>query len=290
MELWFTEKQTPGLGITCKVLQTLHREVTPYQEIAVFDTEHFGRMLVLDGMVQLTISDEFVYHEMLAQVPLHTHPHPSHVLIIGGGDGGTAREVLRHKRVEKVTLVEIDRRVVDVSRHFLPEVAGSFDDPRMNVHFTDGVSYILNKQGEYDVILIDSPEPIGQAERLFSSDFYRGIASALRADGIFSAQTESPFVNHELIRRVYRDISSIFPLAGLYLAPVPTYPSGSWSFTIGSKQYDPLLPLRAEGTGGAEDLAGELRYYNAGVHRAAFQLPNFLRELLSKEVLFCEDS
>ncbi len=279
MELWFTEKQTPGLGITCKVLQTLHREVTPYQEIAVLDTEQFGRMLVLDGMVQLTISDEFVYHEMLAQVPLHIHPHPRHVLIIGGGDGGTAREVLRHPQVEKVTLVEIDRRVVEVSRHFIPEVASSFDDARMNVEFVDGVAYVLNKCGEYDVILIDAPEPIGQAERLFSMQFYKGIASALREDGIFAAQTESPFVNQELIKRVHSDISGIFPITRLYLAPVPTYPSGTWSFTIGSKQHDPLLSLR-DGC-----LDGVLRYYNVDVHRAAFQLPNFVRELLSKEVL-----
>ncbi|HBI26528.1 MAG TPA: spermidine synthase, partial [Peptococcaceae bacterium] len=166
MELWFTEKQTPGLGITCKVLQTLHSEQTPYQEIAVLDTMQYGRMLVLDGMVQLTSGDEFVYHEMLAHVPLHIHPHPCNVLIIGGGDGGTAREVLRYPQIENVTLVEIDRRVVDVCRQYLPEVASSFDDPRMEVHFTDGVAYLLNKENEYDVILVDSPEPIGQAERL----------------------------------------------------------------------------------------------------------------------------
>jgi spermidine synthase len=272
MELWFTEKQTPGLGITCKVLQTLHREKTPYQEIAVIDTMQYGRMLVLDGMVQLTIGDEFVYHEMLAHVPLHIHPHPSNVLIIGGGDGGTAREVLRHPHIEKVTLVEIDRRVVDVCRQFLPEVASSFDDPRMEVHYTDGVAYLLNKENEYDVILVDSPEPIGQAERLFGTEFYKGIAAALRKDGLFAAQTESPFVNGDLIARVYSKISSLFPITGLYLAPVPTYPSGSWSFTIGSKNYDPLA-ARNVGLEG-------LRYYNTGMHQAAFQLPNFLQELL----------
>jgi spermidine synthase len=272
MELWFTEKQTPGLGITCKVLQTLHREKTPYQEIAVIDTMQYGRMLVLDGMVQLTIGDEFVYHEMLAHVPLHIHPHPSNVLIIGGGDGGTAREVLRHPHIEKVTLVEIDRRVVDVCRQFLPEVASSFDDPRMEVHYTDGVAYLLNKENEYDVILVDSPEPIGQAERLFGTEFYKGIAAALRKDGLFAAQTESPFVNGDLIASVYSKISSLFPITGLYLAPVPTYPSGSWSFTIGSKNYDPLA-ARNVGLEG-------LRYYNTGMNQAAFQLPNFLQELL----------
>lgn len=282
MELWFTEKQTPGLGITCKVLETLHKELTPYQEIAVLDTMQFGRMLVLDGMVQLTIGDEFVYHEMLAHVPLHIHPNPCNVLIIGGGDGGTAREVLRYPHVEKVTLVEIDRRVVDVCRQFLPEVASSFDDPRVEVHFTDGVAYLLNKENEYDVILIDSPEPVGQAERLFGTEFYKGVAAALRKDGLFAAQTESPFVNGELITSVYSRISSVFPITGLYLAPVPTYPSGSWSFTIGSQNYD-LLAARDV------DLKG-LRYYNAGVHQAAFQLPNFVQELLRQGGTIRENS
>lgn len=278
MELWFTEKQTPALGITCKVLQTLHREKTPFQEIAVLDTEQYGRMLVLDGMIQLTICDEFVYHEMLAHVPLHTHPDPRCVLIIGGGDGGTAREVLRHPQVEKVTLVEIDRRVVDISRHFLPEVSCSFDNPRIDVHYEDGVAYLLNKQAEYDVVLIDAPEPIGQAARLFSQEFYAGIFRALRPDGLFAAQTESPFVNADFIARVYREINRIFPITGLYLAPVPTYPSGFWSFTVGSKYYDPQQPPRDAG------LESSLRYYNTGVHQAAFQLPNFVRKRLGGEV------
>jgi spermidine synthase len=284
MELWFTEKQTPFLGITCKVRQTLHREKTSFQEIAVLDTEQYGRMLVLDGMVQLTTGDEFVYHEMLAHVPLHTHPDPRHVLIVGGGDGGTAREVLRHPQIEKVTLVELDRRVIEVSRHFLPEVSCSFDDQRMDVHCEDGVAYLLDKQSEYDVILIDAPEPVGQAARLFSSEFYEGIFRALRPGGLFAAQTESPFVNQDLIAQVYHEINRVFPIAKLYLAPVPTYPSGIWSFTIGSKHYDPEQPPRDAG------LEGLLRYYNSALHQAVFKLPNFVQELLSKEDQFCENS
>lgn len=284
MELWFTEKQTPALGITCKVRQTLHREKTPFQEIAVLDTEQYGRMLVLDGMVQLTTGDEFVYHEMLAQIPLHTHPDPRQVLIVGGGDGGTAREVLRHPQVEKVTLVELDRRVIDVSRHFLPEVSCSFDDQRMDVHCEDGVAYLLSKQAEYDVVLIDAPEPIGQAARLFSSEFYEGIFRALRPDGLFAAQTESPFVNQDLIAQVYQEIKGVFPITKLYLAPVPTYPSGVWSFTAGSKYYDPEQPPRDAG------LESSLRYYNTALHQAAFKLPNFVQELLKKEVQCCENS
>ncbi len=274
MELWFTEKQTPNLGITCKVVRTLHREKTPYQEILVLDTEQFGRMLVLDGMVQTTLFDEFVYHEMLAHVPLSTHPEPRHVLIIGGGDGGTVREVLRHPHVEKVTLVEIDRRVVEVSRSFLPELAHSFDDPRVEVCFADGVAYVGEREASYDVILVDSPEPVGQAARLFSRPFYEAVFRALRPDGLFVAQTESPFLNRDLIARVWRDVGSIFPITRLYLAAVPTYPSGLWSFTMGSKKFVPEEARAAELPG--------LRYYTAEVHRASLKLPRFVQELLAQ--------
>lgn len=276
MELWFTELQTPALGITCKVLQTLHREVTPYQEIAVLDTVQYGRMLVLDGMVQLTIGDEFVYHEMLAHVPLCTHPQPKDVLIIGGGDGGTAREVLRHQSVEHVTLVEIDRRVSDVSRQLLPELGCSFDDPRLQAIYDDGVAYVASQKNAYDVILVDAPEPIGQAARLFSLDFYEAISQALRPDGLFVAQTESPFANQNLIRRVYQDVRRSFPISGLYLVSIPTYPSGLWSFTLGSKKYDPENNIRPV------DFARRLRYYNPDLHRSAFKLPQFVQSLLSQ--------
>ncbi len=274
MELWFTEIQKPGMKISCKVLQTLHHEQTPFQEIVLLDTLQFGRMLVLDGAVQVTLLDEFVYHEMLAHVPLHAHPAPKEVLIIGGGDGGTAREVLRHTEVESVTLVEIDRRVVDVCRRFLPELSCSYDNPKLQVHFEDGVEYVKNKKASYDVILVDSPDPVGQAARLFSLEFYQAIFEALRPDGLFAAQTESPFVDAELIGRVYRDAGRVFPITKLYQAVVPTYPTALWTFTIGSKQYDPETNQRKPAF---ED---DLRYYNAELHQASFKLPNFVKKLL----------
>lgn len=274
MELWFTELQKPGMKISCKVLQMLHREQTPFQEIVFLDTVQFGRMLVLDGAVQVTLMDEFVYHEMLAHVPLHAHPAPKDVLIIGGGDGGTAREVLRHKDIESVTLVEIDRRVVELSRRYLPEVACSYDNPKLQVHFEDGVEFVMNKKACYDVILVDAPDPVGQAERLFGVEFYRSIFEALRPDGIFVAQTESPFVDGELIGRVYRDVSSLFPITKVYQGVVPTYPTALWAFTVGSKQYDPE-ELRRKPV--FED---ELRYYNSELHEASFKLPNFVKKLL----------
>ncbi len=279
MEVWFTELQYPGLKITCKVLQTLYREMSPFQEILVLDTELFGRMLVLDGAIQATIADEFVYHEMLAHVPICSHPAPKNVLIIGGGDGGCAREALRHGRLQSLTQVEIDRRVVDVCRQFLPELASSFDDPRMTVLFEDGIEFMKQQESCYDVILVDAPDPVGMAAGLFRRDFYECIFRALRPDGIFAAQTESPFFNQELITQVYRDVGSIFPLAGFYLASIPTYPSGLWSFTLGSKQHDPT-PGPASTTGAV--VPPGLRYYSPEVHRAAFALPPFVRSLLLK--------
>jgi len=281
MEVWFTELQHPGLKITCKVLQTLHREMTPFQEIVVLDTEQFGRMLVLDGAIQATIADEFVYHEMLAHVPICSHHDPKDVLIIGGGDGGCAREVLRHRQIESVTQVEIDQRVVEVSRHFLPELACSFDSPRMSVCFEDGIAFVKDKEACYDVILVDAPDPVGMAAGLFSREFYESLFRALRPDGIFAAQMESPFFNKDLIGRVHGGVSSIFPIAGLYLANVPTYPSGLWSFAIGSKKYDPAQgPAETAGS-----MAGQgLRYYTPELHRAAFALPQFVQALLKQEV------
>jgi spermidine synthase len=278
MEVWFTELQHPGLKITCKALQTLHREMTPFQEIVVLDTEQFGRMLVLDGAIQTTIADEFVYHEMLAHVPICSHRNPKDVLIIGGGDGGCAREVLRHRQIESVTQVEIDQRVVEVSKQFLPELACSFDNPRMSVRFEDGIAFVKDKEACYDVILVDAPDPVGMAAGLFSREFYESLYRALRPDGIFAAQTESPFFNKDLIGRVYGGVSSIFPFAGLYLANVPTYPSGLWSFTTGSKKYDPAQ--------GAAETAGSmagLRYYTPELHRASFILPQFVQALLKQE-------
>lgn len=277
MELWYTEKQTENVGITCKIKETLHMEKTDFQDLAVLDTLQFGRMLVLDGMVQTTIADEFVYHEMITHVPLFTHPRPQDVVVIGGGDGGAIREILKHPSVRSATLVEIDRRVVEVSREFLPEISGSLGDPRVTVRYEDGINYIAGSKGQYDCIMVDSTEPVGPAVGLFSKEFYQGIHAALREDGLFVAQTESPFFNQDLIRKTFRSIKEVFPIARLYLASVPTYPSGLWSFTVGSKRYDPLearLP---------EKMSFATRYYTPAAHRGAFALPAFVEALLAEK-------
>ncbi|MFZ5627316.1 MAG: polyamine aminopropyltransferase [Bacillota bacterium] len=274
MELWYTEKQTENVGITCKITQTLHTEKTEFQDLAVIDTLQFGRMLVLDGMVQTTIKDEFVYHEMISHVALNTHPNPANVMVIGGGDGGAIREIIKHPRVQKATLVEIDGKVIEASKKYLPEIACALDDPKVDVRVEDGIKHIAEHENHYDIILVDSTEPVGPAVGLFAADFYRSIYRALKEDGIMVAQTESPFFNADLISRVFKDISAIFPITRLYLASIPTYPSGLWSFTMGSKKYDPLAVKE-------EDIAQyPTKYYNAAVHKGAFALPNFVAELL----------
>lgn len=274
LQLWFTELQTDDMALSCRVKKTLHQEETPFQSLAVLDTEQFGRMLVLDNVIQTTVRDEFVYHEMMAHVALNTHALPKKVLVIGGGDGGVVREVVKHRSVEKVVHCEIDGAVIEASRKYLPEISCALDDPRVDIVIDDGIKHVREHKKTYDVIIVDSTDPVGPAEGLFSASFYRSIYEALNEDGLFVAQTESPFFNRDLIPRLYKDISAVFPVTRLFLACVPTYPGGLWTFTMGSKRYDPL----------EVDIAGipqmDTKYYSPAVHRSCFVLPPFVEELL----------
>jgi len=187
MELWYTEKQTPNLGFSCKITRTLHTERTEYQDLAVIDTVQFGKMLVLDGMVMTTEVDEFVYHEMISHIALNTHPHPKKVLVVGGGDGGVIREVLKHQSVQEAVLAEIDDRVVKVSQEYLPGIAGALTNPRVTLAIGDGVEHVRQNKNKYDVIFIDSTEPIGPAVGLFSREFYQDVYSQGLIDSSFGA-------------------------------------------------------------------------------------------------------
>ena len=273
MELWFTEKQTKNFGITAKINKTLHTEQTEFQKLDMVETEEFGNMLILDGMVMTTQKDEFVYHEMVAHVPLFTHPNPENVLVVGGGDGGVIREVLKHPSVKKATLVEIDGKVIEYSKIYLPEIAGKLEDPRVEVKVDDGFMHIANSENVYDVIMVDSTEPVGPAVNLFTKGFYAGISKALKEDGIFVAQTDNPWFTPELITQVQRDVREIFPITRLYIANIPTYPSGMWTFTIGSKKHDSLEVEENR----FFDI--ETKYYTKELHKAAFVLPKFVADL-----------
>lgn len=274
MELWFTEKQTPVFGITAKIRETLVREQTDFQDLAIIDTEEFGRMLVLDDMVMTTVKDEFVYHEMVAHPALFTHPNPKHVLVVGGGDGGVIREIMKHPDVEKAVLVDIDGKVIEYSKKYLPEIAGELDNPRVEVQVNDGYMHIIQSKNKYDVIMVDSTEPVGPAAPLFERGFYQGIYEALKEDGIFVAQTDNPWFKADLIQQVNKDVKEIFPIVRVYGANIPTYPSGLWTFTMGSKTYD---PLQVDETQIPEI---DTKYYSPRLHKAAFVLPKFVEDLV----------
>lgn len=277
MELWYTERGiVPGLALGIEVSKVLHEEQTEFQHLAVVDTPLCGRMLWLDNIIMTSINDEFVYHEMISHVALNTHTNPRKVLVIGGGDGGAIREIIKHPSVEKAVLVEIDRRVVEVAKEYLPEIAGALDDPKVEVHCVDGIQYVREHKNEFDIIIVDSTDPIGPAVGLFEGNFYKDCYEALREDGIFVAQTESPYYNKDLIPKVNKDIRSLYPITNIYLAHIPTYPSGCWTFTMGSKKYDP------KAVDFSTKPSYKTRYYNHDIHRAAFALPNFVQELINK--------
>ena len=276
MDLWYTEEQTSSLRFSSKVKETLAVVQTPYQHLAIIDTESFGPMLVLDGMVMTTVADEFVYHEMISHPALFTHPYPRKVAVIGGGDGGAIREVLKHPQVEKAILAEIDEEVIAQSRKYLPEIAGALDDPKVEIQVGDGFAYLREHKGEFDVVLVDSTEPVGPAAALFSGDFYAAVYAALKPDGIMVAQTESPFYNQAILVGAYKGMQAVFPKVRTYLASIPTYPSGLWSFTLASKQYDPVTNQRRPHAG------FNSKYYTPELHRSCFVLPKFVQELLRR--------
>ena len=276
MKLWLTEKQTENLSMSCRIRETLFVGQSEYQKVVVADSFEFGRMLVLDDVFQTSIFDEFVYHEMIAHVPLFTHPAPKKVLVIGGGDGGAVREVVRNEAVESVEMVEIDGMVVEASKEYLPEISHTMRNghPKLKLMIGDGIAHMNAVENHYDVILVDCSDPIGPGEGLFSREFYQDVYKALKPDGLFVQQTESPFYHQPLIRRIYRDISDLFPIAKMYLANIPLYPGGVHSFTMGSKQVDPVscaLPGQ---------MPFDTRYYNLALHRSCFSLPNFAADLL----------
>lgn len=279
MDLWFSELHTPYVKFSIQIDKQLHSEQTEFQRIDIFESKEFGRMMVLDGYVMLTEKDEFIYHEMIVHVPMAVHPNPKRVLIIGGGDGGTARELLRYKNVESVDLVEIDERVVDISRKYLPQTACSFDDERLHCYFEDGLKFIRHCNNEYDLIIVDSTDPFGPGEGLFTKEFYGNCYKALKEDGIMVNQHESPFYDEDAfaMQRAHQRIVKSFPTSRVYQAHIPTYPSGHWLFGFASKKYHPVLDFDAKRWNA---LGLKTRYYNANLHNASFALPNYVEELM----------
>lgn len=280
MDLYLTEQQTDNQRLSVRVTKTLHQEKTDFQDLVIVETAQWGRLLALDGYFQTNDVDEFVYHEMGAHVPLFTHPNPKRVLVIGGGDGGMVREVAKHEGVEHIDLVEIDGRVIETSKQFFPNISVALtSNPKVHVHVEDGIKWVKDREAEYDVIIIDSSEPVGPGEGLFTAEFYANVYKCLTGDGLMVAQTESPWTNAHVIKRAFSGISKSFPITRLYTCAVPTYPTGLWSFTLGSKVYDPVdAPVH--------DRFGDMptKYYTPNVHVAALQLPRFVQAITEEAV------
>ena len=251
----------------------LYQERSPYQEITVLRHPYFGNVLVLDGVVQLTERDEFLYHEMLVHPALHVHPEPRLVLIIGGGDGGSLREALKYPTVQRVNVVEIDERVVEVSQRFLPGLSQGFTDPRVEVVHQDGTRFVEKPPTLYDVIIVDSTDPVGPAERLFSAEFYRAASNALTPHGLLVTQSESLLFHQSFVAEVQRRLRESFPMVDCYAQPLATYAGNWWSFSIGSKAHNPRRPGRKGGV--------LTRYYSREVHRKAFLTRSLYRRLLA---------
>lgn len=273
---WIKEQQSPHLWLSTETDEILYSGESEFQKIVVANSLEFGKMLVLDGVFQTSEKEEFVYHEVMSHIPLYLHPNPKHVLIIGGGDGGVARECVRHDCVETVTMVEIDGKVVELSKQYLPTIAKAMieEDPKLTVKIGDGIGFMAEANDYYDVIIVDCSDPIGPGEGLFTEEFYKNVYKALKSDGLFVQQTESPFMHQELVKKCYGYVENIFPMARLYTAFIPIYPSGMHCFTMGTKKYDPLewMPNRP--------IIEPTKYYNFGIQKSAFVLPNFVKDLL----------
>ena len=282
MELWFKELHTQGAGITLRVKKTLFRERSPYQEIAVLETDEFGKMLVIDGLVMLTERDEFIYHEMMAHPALVVHRNPRRILVIGGGDGGTVREVLRHSTVESVTICEIDELVLKVARDYFPGISEKmYSDARVGILVMDAMEYVRGVRQRFDVILVDSSDPVGPAKGLFEPDFLSRLRHVLGPDGIVVLQSESPFYHRDVIKKVKAAlVETGFRHVKFYWAHIPTYPAGVWCWAWASDRYHPLRDLDADRCVERVEGGADLGYYHPGIHRASFELPQYMNRFL----------
>ncbi len=279
-DLWYSEYHTPAVRFSIQVNSQLHHEKSEYQTISVFDSVEFGRFLTLDGVMMLTQRDEFIYHEMITHPAFAINPQIRRVLVIGAGDGGVARELAKYSQLEQIDVVEIDRRVVEVSREYLPQTACGFDDPRVQLHFEDGLKFVRRMENAYDLIIVDSTDPFGPGEVLFTREFYGSCSRALTEQGILINQHESPFYADDAkeMRQAHQRIARVFPVSRVYQAHIPTYPSGHWLFGFASKGLEPIGDLRADCWDGLKISA---RYYNTDLHQGAFYLPNYVKEQLA---------
>lgn len=275
MELWYTETERDQISTSWKTTDVLFHGQSEFQKVEVIETLAYGKMLVLDGCVMVTEHDEFVYHEMISHIPACLHKDPKRVVVIGGGDGGTVRELLKHEGIEEIILCEIDEMVVDVCRKHFPQIACGLDDKRVKVKIGDGIAYMKELKGEIDIAIIDSTDPIGPGEGLFTPDFYKSVARALRPGGLMVAQSESPWFPKEMLARIHHNIGAGFANKKSYIGSIPTYPRGLWSWTMAAAE--PFNPASLDRKRFAKVQKG-LQYLTADRAVGAFDLPPFFQD------------
>ena len=279
MELWYTEEHSENVRFSIRVEEQLYSAQSPFQRIDVFSSKEFGRLFTLDGLMMVTEKDEFIYHDMITHVAMATNPEIKKVLVIGAGDGGTVRELTRYNTIEHIDMVEIDKMVVDTCIKYLPQTASKLNDERVSLIFEDGLKFVRTKTNEYDLIIVDSTDPFGPGEGLFTKEFYGNCFNALKEDGILVNQHETPYYDSyaKSMQRAHKRIREFFPICKVYQAHIPTYPSGHWLFGFASKKYDPVKDLNADKW---NKLGLKTKYYNTEIHKGAFALPNYVIELL----------
>ena len=279
MNLWFSEYHAPDVRHSLRVTRHLYSSKSDYQQIDIFDTPEFGKVLALDGDVMLTERDEFIYNEMITHIPMSVHPNVQDILVIGAGDGGVVKELTRYESVKRIDLVEMDPQVIEACRTYLPENACKLDDSRVHIYFDNALRFIRRSTDEYDLIIVDSNDPFGPSEGYFTREFYGICYNALRSDGIMVNQQGSPFYKHdaEAMQRSHKRIVNTFPISRVYQAHIPTYAAGYWLFGFASKKYHPTNDYNATKW---SMLGLKTRYYNPRLHVGAFALPNYVEELL----------
>ena len=279
MEMWFHDEHTDNVKLAIRGDYQVFSAQSEIQRIDVLESKEFGKILVVDGDLMLTEKDEFIYHEMISHVPMAVHPQVEKILVIGGGDGGVVRELAKYDTVEQIDVVEADPLLVEVCRKYFPQMACSLNDPRVHIYHEDGLRFIRSKSDAYDLIIIDSPNPFGAGEGLFTKEFYGNCFNALHEDGIMINQHESPFYKEEAFQcqRMHKRIIESFPISRIYQAHIPSYPSGHWLFGFASKRYHPIHDM----DGIQWKLRGiQTKYYLPRLHEGVFALPAYVGELV----------
>ncbi len=281
-EIWFSDVQTDNVKLNIRLDKQLFSAISEYQRIDVFQSPAFGRFVALDGDVIFSEADEFIYNEMVTHVPMAVHPHVKKVLIIGGGDGGVAREYTAYPEIEEIDVVEPDEQFVEVCREYFPEAAKGFEDPRVQVFHQDGLRFLRGRSDEYDIIINDATDPFGHTEGLFTKEFYGSCFKALKADGIMVYQHGSPFFDEDesAFRSMHNKVYRSFPISRVYQAHIPTCTSGYWMFGFASKKYHPIEdfdPVRWNARG------LKTEYYTTNLHIGAFMLPKYVEDILEQE-------